>query len=287
MHGEEGPMLIFPKSFGRIALRYRVFILFLGAGALLLMTTHILERMFIYFPEQEMAGDPAQLGLQYLDVHATTRDGVSVHGWFVPQAGARHTLLIFHGNAGNISHRLHWMQMLHELGVHVMIIDYRGYGRSEGRPFEKGLYFDARAAYDWWLKERAADKSKLILVGESLGGAVCIDLAAEVPVDGIIIQSTFTNAWDMAKTMMPLGLLQPLTGARFDSAAKIGKIRCPKLFIHGDQDEIVPFRLSRMLYEMAPPPKTFYSVPGAGHNDLLWVAGPAYLQQLRTFLAQI
>jgi hypothetical protein len=246
-----------------------------------------LERMFIYFPTQEIEADPSQIGLQYLDVLATTSDGIRVHGWFIPRPGASYTFLIFHGNAGNISHRLEWIQMLHELGAHVMIIDYRGYGRSEGKPFEEGLYLDALAGYDWWSKERAADRSKLILVGESLGCAVAIDLAARVPVDGIVLQSSFTTAWDMAKTLMPVGLIQPVLGVRFDSAAKIRKINCPKLFIHGDRDEIVPFRLGRKLYDLAPPPKEFYEVPGAGHNDLVWVAGSEYVKRLRAFLSHL
>jgi hypothetical protein len=284
---EDAPVLAYLKTAGRFARRHWLLVLFLGGGVLLVMTTNILERRLIYFPLRELVGDPSRLGLPYLDVHATTQDGIALHGWFIPQPGARHTLLIFHGNAGNISHRLPWLQMLHELGAHVMIMDYRGYGRSQGQPFEKGLYLDARAARDWWVRERAADKSKLILVGESLGGAVCIDLAAAVPVDGVILQSTFTNAWDMAKTIFPVGLLQPLSGVRLDSAAKIGRVHCPKLFIHGNRDEVVPFRLGRKLYEMAPSPKEFFEVPGAGHNDLLWIAGPAYAEQLHIFLSRI
>jgi fermentation-respiration switch protein FrsA (DUF1100 family) len=280
-------VLALPKTAVRFALRHWLLVLFLGGGVLLVMTTNVLERWLIYFPTRDLAGDPSQLGLSYLDIRASAQDGVALHGWFIPQPGARHTLLIFHGNAGNISHRLPWLRMLHELGAHVMILDYRGYGRSQGRPSEKGLYLDARAAYDWWVRERAADKSRLVLVGESLGGAICVDLAAAVPVDGMILQSTFTNARDMAKILFPLGLLRPLAGIRFDSAAKIGNIRCPKLFIHGDRDEIVPFRLGRDLYDMAPSPKEFFEVPGAGHNDLLWTAGPAYTKRLRDFLSRI
>ncbi len=261
--------------------------IFVGGTLLLAMTTNILERFFVYYPMKEIFADPSSIRLQYKEVHAIAEDGIKVHGWFVPKPGAHFTFLIFHGNAGNISHRLGWIQMLHELDAHVMIIDYRGYGRSEGQPFEKGLYLDALAAREWWTRENAADPTRLILVGESLGGAVAIDLAARAPVDGIVLQSTFTNAWDMAKTIVPIGLLQPLTGVRFDSAAKIQSIRCPKLFIHGDRDEIVPFRLGRKLYELCPPPKEFYEVSGAGHNDLIPVAGSEYTKRLQAFIAGI
>jgi len=280
-------VLDYLKSAGRFTLRHWPTTIFVGGTLLLAMTTNILERFFVYYPMKEIFADPSRFGLQFDDVRAVTEDGVKVHGWFVPKPGARFTFLVFHGNAGNISHRLGWIRMLHELDANVMIIDYRGYGLSEGKPFEKGLYLDALAAYGWWARERTADQSRLILVGESLGGAVAIDLASRVQVDGIVLQSTFTTAWDMAKTIMPVGLLQPLTRVRFDSAAKIRAIGCPKLFIHGNRDEIVPIRLGRRLYELSPPPKEFYEVDGAGHNDLIPAAGSEYSKRLRTFLSGI
>jgi fermentation-respiration switch protein FrsA (DUF1100 family) len=155
------------------------------------------------------------------------------------------------------------------------------------RAFEEGLYRDARAAYRWWEHERRAGGERLVLLGESLGGAVAVDLASRVPVDAIVLQSTFTTAWDMAKTMLPIGLLQPLTSVRFDSASKIRGIRCPKLFIHGTRDEIVPLRLGKALFEAAADPKQLYEVPGAGHNDLVWMAGPDYLSQFRRFIKRL
>ena len=251
------------------------------------MASNVLERMFVYFPATELEGNPSLLGLEYQDLEILAEDGVRLHGWFVPRPGAPHTLLILHGNGGNIGHRLGWIRLLHELNVHVMIIDYRGYGRSAGKPFEKGLYLDALAAYGWWKRERAGSGGKLILIGESLGGAVAVDLATRVPVDGLVLQATFTKAWDMAKTIMPVGLLQPLMGVRFDSASKVRGIGCPKLFILGNQDEVVPFRLGRKLYELAALPKEFYEVPGAGHNDLVDTAGVEYLNRLRSFLEKI
>jgi fermentation-respiration switch protein FrsA (DUF1100 family) len=246
------------------------------------MTPHRLERFFVYYPSRQLEGNPGNLGLAYEDLTLITEDKLKLHGWFVPCAGARATILIFHGNGGNISHRLPHIELLHNLAVHVFIFDYRGYGNSGGKPFEKGLYRDARAAYDWWIHQRPQRGEKLILFGESLGGAVAVHLGARVPVSGLILQSTFTSARDMAKTMMPLGLLLPLTRVRFDSRKDMAKITCPKLIIHGTRDEIVPFRLGKVLYEIAPPPKFFYPVPDAGHNDLLWVAGGEYSRQSRT-----
>ena len=251
------------------------------------MIPHSLERLFVYYPYRQLEGDPGALGLRYQDVVLVTEDGVKLHGWFVPCEGARNTLLMFHGNGGNISHRLSFIQMLYQLGLHVFIIDYRGYGRSEGRPFEEGLYRDAQAAYNWWATERRPNGEKLILFGESLGGAVAVHLAARTPAAGLILQSTFNSARDMAKTMFPIGLLLPLARVRFDSEKDIALVTCPKLFIHGDSDRTIPFRLGRALHDAAPPPKVFYTVHGAGHNDLLWVAGPEYSRQVRSFLSQI
>jgi len=222
--------------------------------------------------------------MDYEDLTLVTEDNVKLHGWFVPRKDARTTLLIFHGNAGNIGHRVPWIQLLQQAGGNVAIIDYRGYGRSEGKPYEEGLYRDARAALRWWNEKRGGRGEKLVLVGESLGGVVAVDLAARAPVAGLILQSTFTTAWDMAKTLLPVGLLQPVAGVHFDSAGKIAGIACPKLFIHGDRDEIVPFRLGQKLYDLAPPPKDFYRVRGASHNDLPWVAGTEYVARIRAFL---
>jgi uncharacterized protein len=252
-----------------------------------IMTSHRLERMFVYYPSTQLNGNPGNIGLLYQDVRLVTEDRLNLHGWFIPCEGAHITLLIFHGNAGNIGDRLSWIEMLHGLNVNVLIFDYRGYGKSEGQPFEEGLYRDARAAWEWWAQERQPGGEKLILVGESLGGAVAVNLAARVAPAGLIVQSTFTSARDIAKTMLPLGLLLPVTGVRFDSVKEIALVGCPKLIIHGTQDEIIPFRLGKILYEAAPSPKSFYSVSGAGHNDLLWVAGAEYSRRVQLFLSTL
>jgi fermentation-respiration switch protein FrsA (DUF1100 family) len=249
------------------------------------MTPHKLERHFIYYPTRQVNENPGSAGLAYQDIDLVTDDKVKLHGWWIPCEGARGTLLIFHGNAGNVGDRVPWIEMLHNLGVHVFIIDYRGYGKSEGDPFEEGLYRDARAAYNWWAK-RYGDE-KLILFGESLGGAVAVHLAARVSPAGLILQSTFTSARDMAKNLFPLGLLFPLARVQFNSAEEIARVSCPKLIVHGTRDEIVPFRLGESLYELAPPPKSFYAVPEAGHNDLPWVAGAEYGRRLKAFLSGI
>lgn len=275
------------KAAGRFLTRHWPSTAFFVAAIAVIMTPHAIERFFVYYPIRGVADDPSSVGLKYQDITLVTEDNVKLHAWFVPREGASVTLMIFHGNAGNIGHRVSWVGMLHEVGAHIFILDYRGYGNSEGKPFEAGLYRDAQAAHVWWRKEHRHLGEKLVLFGESLGGSVAVDLAAREPVSGIILQSTFTSAWDMAKTLMPLGLLQPLAGFHFDSTKKIYRVSCPKLFVHGNRDEIVPFRLGRKLFEQALGPKEFYEVPGAGHNDLPWVAGSDYIMRIRKFLESI
>ena len=275
------------SRFGRFLLRHWPSSALVVVFGVFFLMPYRIERMFCYYPMKQVDADPSTAGLPFEELQLRAEDGIRIHGWFVPRAGARATLLILHGNAGNIGHRVPWIEMLHRAGAGVLIIDYRGYGRSAGQPLEEGLYRDARAAYAWWREKRSPAAEKLVVVGESLGGAVATELAAREPVAGLILQSTFTNAWDMAKTILPLGLLQPLTSIRFDSVGRIARIRCPKLFIHGNRDEIIPFRLGRKLFELAPEPKEFYEVQGAGHNDLPWVAGPEYEARIARFLASL
>lgn len=275
------------KRAGKFILRRWLLIAMLAFVIGMIMTPHKLERFFVYFPTQHLRYDPNAAGLDFQDIDLITEDIVKLHGWFVPCEDSDETVLILHGNGGNIGDRISYLKIFHDLGVNVFIIDYRGYGKSEGEPFEEGLYRDARAAYDWWAGDRQQYGRNLLLFGESLGGAVAVHLASEVSPSGLILQSTFTSAWDMAKTMFPIGLLQPLMNVHFNSAAAITRITCPKLFIHGDRDGTVPFRLGKELFELAPDPKFFYSVTEAGHNDLLFIAGPEYIRQLKLFLSRI
>lgn len=253
----------------------------------IMMSPRQLERILVYHPTSSLRSDPGDIGLGYRDVHLIAEDGVRLHGWFVPREGAWATALAFHGNGGNIGHRVEWIKLLHDAGVAVLIIDYRGYGRSEGAPFEDGLYRDARAAYRWWEKERRPLGDRLIIAGESLGGAVAVHLASEVSPDALVLQSTFTSIREMAKTMFPIGLLRPLMNVRFDSATLIRRVACPTLIIHGTRDTLVPFRMGQELFDLAPEPKAFYAVPDAAHNDLLDAAGPEYGRRLTAFFSRV
>jgi fermentation-respiration switch protein FrsA (DUF1100 family) len=173
-----------------------------------------------------------------------------------------------------------------ELPVQVFIIDYRGYGKSEGKPTERGLYLDARAAWDYLINERRVAPERIVVFGKSLGGVPAIDLASQVTPAGLIVQSSFTSAGDMAAEILPF-LPRVLLQTKMDSLGKIQQVRCPKLFIHSRADEIVPYELGRRLYEAAPEPKEFYEVKGSPHNSTYVVGGKPYFEALRNFVQSI
>ncbi len=169
------------------------------------------------------------------------------------------------------------------LPVNVFIVDYRGYGKSEGKPSEQGLYLDARAAWDYLVNDRRVAPRDIVILGKSLGGAPAIDLASQVEPGGLIVQSSFTSAADMAATILPF-LPRLFLHTRMDSISKITRVHCPKLFIHSRADEVVPFELGRRLFEAAPDPKEFYEVIGSPHNSTYIVGGKAYFEAVRRFL---
>ena len=250
-------------------------------GGLLLL----FETRFIYFPSRAHEATPAGLGLPSEDVLFTAEDGVRLHGWFLPVRGARWTVLLSHGNAGNISHRLDRTLFLQtRLGASVLLYDYRGYGRSEGSPDEPGTYRDARAAYRYLVEQRRVPPERLVLFGESLGSAVSLDLALAHPAAALILEAPFTSLPAMARTTIFFPLA-PFVRTRYDNLEKVGRLRMPLLVLQGDHDEIVPFAQGRRLFEAAPGPKRFFAIPGAGHNDTFLVGGDAYWQAIADFLA--
>jgi fermentation-respiration switch protein FrsA (DUF1100 family) len=250
------------------------------AGAFVLF-----ERNFIYFPTRAHDSVPAEYGLAGEEALLTAEDGVRIHGWFLPALDARVTVLLAHGNAGNISHRLDRARLLQLwLGAGVFLFDYRGYGRSEGTPDEDGTYRDARAAYRHLTEARRIPSERLILFGESLGSAVALDLAVSHPCRGLILESPFTSIRDMARVVLPFLPVGPLLRTRYDNISKITRLRVPLLVLHGEDDEIVPLAQGRRLFAAAPEPKRFFAIPGAGHNDTYVGGGEAYWRALADFV---
>ena len=220
-------------------------------------------------------------GLGAEDVWLRTEDGVAIHGWWVKSEGSRLATLFLHGNAGNIGHRAGHIREIVAAGSDVLIIDYRGYGRSQGRPTERGLKADAGAAWDYL----AARGKPIVIHGESLGAAVGVELATRRPAAGLVLEAPFTSLRSEAGYVAPV--LGPLLVWGFDSKSRIASLRVPLLVIHGDRDRTVPCRLGRELFDAAPGPKSFWAVRGADHNDILDAAGPEFRERLRRFYASI
>lgn len=241
-----------------------------------------MERRMIFMPSKEVKASPQDTGLSYEDVYLKTEDGVRINGWFVRGGRAGTTLLYFHGNAGNISHRLEKLELFHNMGLNVFILDYRGYGRSSGHPSEKGLYLDALAAYAYLLERPDVDPDRIVAYGVSLGGAVAVELATKRPVAGLIIESTFTSVKDMAKLTSPR-VPQFLIGTRMNSLAKISQIKTPKLILHSEEDRVVPYTMAQELFRAAPEPKSFIPLRGE-HNGGWRSSGDRFEKGIEAFL---
>lgn len=247
----------------------------------------VTQNRMVFFPVPYPYGDwfPENYGLQPRDYFFETRDGLQLHGWHLTLNNSVATLLLFHGNAGNISHRLPLVaRFLDELPADVFIFDYRGYGRSEGSPTEAGLYLDAEAAYRFLVDSLGICAERIILHGRSLGGAAAIDLATRVSAAGLLLESTFTNARDMGREMFPLVPLWLFSTLRFDNIGKIRHVTQPVLILHGRRDRIVPFALGQKLFTAAPEPKSFVVLPAAGHNDIHVAGGSQYFAAIRDFI---
>lgn len=237
----------------------------------------------IFYPTSRLDATPANWGLQFEDVALQSSDGTRLHGWYIPHSDSNRVLLFFHGNAGNISHRGESVMIFHRLGLNVLIIDYRGYGQSEGKPGEAGLYNDARAAWQYLIKTKGFAKGDIIIFGRSLGGSVATNLAAEVQPGALIVESVFSSVKDMASEAFPvISYLVPLR-FQFNSLEQIKQVTSPLLVLHSPDDEIIPYRLGEKVFQAANQPKAFVSMHG-DHNSGFLASQPAYQQALEKFL---
>lgn len=244
-----------------------------------------LQAKLIYFPTRGYAATPADFGLAFDDLTLTTSDGVAIAAWYIPQPEARGSVLFCHGNAGNIADRIHTIKALHRLGLNVLIFDYRGYGRSEGKPTEKGTYLDAEAAWRYLTETREESPDRVVLFGRSLGGAVAIELAGRHAPGALVVESTFTSLVDVGRLHYPLLPVSLLVTYRYESIDKVPNITCPKLFIHGQDDTLIPLENGRKLFSAATDPKVFLETPG-GHNGGGFMYSPDYTEQLLSFLTE-
>ena len=255
------------------------------AYAALVALTYFFQTRLIYFPQigREISATPLAYGLKFEAVTLATTDGEKLAAWWVPREHAAGTALIFHGNAGNISQRIDYLTMFHRLGYASLIVDYRGYGQSTGSPSEDGTYRDAEAAWDWLTKERGMAAADIVVLGESLGGAVAIWLAARVKPRALVIASSFTSVPDLGAQVYPFLPVRLISRFSYDNLSMLRSVEAPVLVAHSPDDDIIPFAHGRALFEAAREPKQFLEMRG-GHNDGFIFMREEWVKQLAAFL---
>ncbi len=252
-------------------------LLLIAGYAAILLNLYFNQAGMLYLPDYPGAGSdatPAAAGLNYNTVRLTTTDGLQLSAWYVPAADERGVILFCHGNAGNISNRISTLELLNELGFSTFIFDYRGYGRSEGKPTEDGTYRDAEAAWQY-LHSQGYNESEIIIMGRSLGASVAAELAHRHKPKAVVLESSFTSVPDVAAELYPLLPVRWLSRFEYNTIDYLQSITAPVLIVHSRDDEIIPFSHGQRLFAAAKPPKQFLELKG-GHNESIYVSGIDY-----------
>lgn len=250
-------------------------------GVVLLV--YFVQSRLVYFPEKLLSNTPGAIGLDYTSVNIATRDSEILHGWWTPVPDAKGTVLFFHGNAGNISHRINYLVMFKRLGYNTLLFDYRGYGQSSGVPSESGMYLDAQAAWRYLTETQGIAPARIVLFGESLGGAVAAWLAAQEKPGLLALASTFTSVPDLAAEIYPFLPVRWISRFDYDTRKSLQSVTCPVFIAHSPQDEIIPFGQGQHLFQAAPEPKQFLTLEG-GHNTGFIFMQPIWIKSLGAFM---
>lgn len=268
-------------------------LLAIGLALLVLVGLGLLLRRpmtdaMLFYPSRGQDRTPQDLGLAYETVWLRAPDGVCTQAWWIPGTPGAPVIVFFHGNAGTMADRLENAAMLRGLGPTVFLVEYRGYGDSEGRPSEAGLEADAREAVRE-ARRRAGPEGKIVLFGRSLGGAVAAYAASVERVDGLVLESTFTSLRAIAGRAVAIPFAGRLAAYDFDTASLMPSIACPVLVIHGEDDRLVPVAMGRKLYDLATraPWRHFHEVPEGDHNDTYTLGGRPYRDAWVLLLANV
>ncbi len=243
------------------------------------------QKHLVFLPSKTITSDPGSIGLSFETVFLETRDGQKLHGWYVPHPEAKRVMLFFHGNAGNISDRLTTIERFHQLGLHVLIFDYRGYGQSSGVVSEKGTYIDAEAAWQYLTEQKGFQPSQIIAHGRSLGGGVAAWVAEKYKPVALILESTFTSIPNIGVETYPYFPVRWLTRIHYNTLERLKKIHCPSLIIHSSADEVIPFSHAEALYEAANEPKYFLEIQHDHGNGFLFSKN--YVPGIQNFLNEL
>lgn len=245
-----------------------ILIFAVSMSLVLMLMLYLLQGKMLFLanvPGRALTASPGDIGLDFEDVSLTTPDNEVLHGWYVPATDSVGTVLFFHGNAGNISHRLDSIEIFNELKLDVLIFDYRGYGQSGGKTSEQGTYIDAHTAWDYLVDERDIAPEKIVIFGRSLGGAVASWLAARTTPGVVILESCFTSVPDMAERLYPFLPARKLSRLQYPVIEHVKLISSPVLVVHSQQDEIIPFDMGQAVFAAASEPKEMLMISG-DHN---------------------
>ena len=270
------------STFRRIAWAVLRMVVVLYAGIAVLL--FFLQSKLVYHPRREIDATPDSVALAYEDVSFRTADGVNLAGWFVPAEKPKGVLLFCHGNAGNISHRLESILVFHRLQLSVFLFDYRGYGRSEGKPTEQGTYLDAEAAWDYLAAERGVRPDETIVFGRSLGAAVASRLARDRTPGALIVESAFTSAADLGRELFWFLPARWMVRFDYDTREHVRGVKCPVLIVHSREDDLIPFHHGQAIFQAAPEPKEFLEIHGS-HNSGFWDSREQYTRAVGSFLS--
>lgn len=265
---------------------WKLVIVAVSVYAALSIYVYFMQSGLIFYPNmpgRSIVATPENIGLTYKDVELVTQDNVKLHGWFIPNVKAKGTVLFFHGNAGNISHRLDTIEIFHSMELNVFIIDYRGYGQSGGKITEKGTYLDAEAAWNYLNHSQGINGKKIIIFGRSLGASIAGWLASKHTPGALILESGFTSVLSMGQRLYPFLPIRWFTHFKYDTKQYVKNISCPVMVAHSKDDEIIPYDEGRKIFEAAAEPKQFLEMQG-GHNDGFIVSGPSYVSGLESFI---
>lgn len=263
--------------------------------ALLVVAGYVLLCLLVFFfqnklafvPSRSLLFEPSQLPLPVEDVYIPVGErGERINAWYFPVSDTAPVILFCHGNAGNVSHRIDHVELFEKLGVSSLVFDYRGFGKSDGRPTEPNVYEDAMTAYRWLVDVKHVDSRRIIIFGESIGGAVALRTATTVKCGGLVLESTITSARDMGALMFPYLPVGLLLRVQFDNAGLIEKVSVPLLVTHSRTDEIVPYDMGRRLFEAAHEPKQFVELEG-GHNDREYLTNLQYIKSLQWLIDRV
>jgi fermentation-respiration switch protein FrsA (DUF1100 family) len=240
----------------------------------------------LYQPMRAVSYTPTDVGLGFEAVSLTTSDGVTLAGWYVPAAEAERTVLFCHGNAGNISHRLDSLKIFHELGLNCLIVDYRGYGDSTGKPTEIGTKIDILAGFQWLIEEKGMRPEEIILFGRSLGGSIAATIARDINPAGLVLESAFTSFDDVGAHYYPWLPVRLFSRFNYNTVEAVKQVTCSVLVIHSSDDEIIPYKFGQEIFAAANEPKQFADLKGT-HNEGFYNHNGLYKQIWQDWLEQL